>query len=597
YDKQIAQAVAAFQASREIGSHFQIQATAKPGVSLEELEREIDDILNDVMTNGITPEEFELARTNWESGFIRRLDNISGFGGMADMMNAYNIFLGGPDMFNWDKARYEKATIDDMLAYMRTYMQPDKRAILSVYPKSQLTASELAVDMAVNPAGEEKPSFTPPTIQTATLSNGMELYLVEDHDLPLVECDLIIKSGYDCDPADRPGAASLTSELLNEGTKTRNALEISDAFRALGADFGVGSGWDNTFVNLNVLKKNLDAALDLTADVVVNPTFPQEELDRQKEIYLGRIKQEAMQPFTICYKAFSRELYGAAHPYGQPYTGSGTEESISAISRSDLQDYFNNYYRPNNTTAVVVGDITLDEAKSRLEKAFKNWKKSEIPETMLKRAASLDKTKVVIIDKPGATQSVIFAGNLIENRNDPEYVPSTVITNILGGGSTGRLFLNLRQDKGYTYGAYSFFSSRKGQGSFACYSQVQGDKTVESLTEFMKEIRGICGEIPLTEKELTDSRNNYANGYPREFQTIGGIAGQLGTLVSYDLPMDYWSTYIDKINGVDMKKANELAQKKIHPDALLIVVVGDREKIESGIRALNLGEIVIASAN
>ncbi|MFH1700610.1 MAG: insulinase family protein, partial [Candidatus Zixiibacteriota bacterium] len=217
YDKQIAQDVAAFQSSREIGSHFQIQATAKPGVSLEELEQEIDNILNDVMTNGITPEEFELARTNWESGFIRRLDNISGFGGMADMMNAYNIFIGEPDMFNWDKARYEKATIDDMLKYMKTYMQPDKRAILSVYPKSQLTASELAVDMSVNPAGDEKPSFTPPTIQSATLSNGMELYLVEDHDLPLVECDLIIKSGYDCDPADRPGAASLTSELLNEG--------------------------------------------------------------------------------------------------------------------------------------------------------------------------------------------------------------------------------------------------------------------------------------------------------------------------------------------------------------------------------------------
>lgn len=597
YDKQIAQDVASYQSSREIGSHFQIQATAKPGVSLEELEQEIDNILNDILTNGVTPAEFELARTNWESGFIRGLDNISGFGGMADKLNAYNLFLGEPDMFNWDKGRYEKATIENMLNYMKTYMQPEKRAILSVYPKGQPTASELTVDMAINPAGAEKPSFTPPTIQTATLSNGMELYLVEDHDLPLIQCDLLIKSGYDCDPSDRPGTASLTAELLNEGTKTRNALEISDAFRALGANFGVGSGWDNTFANLNVLKKNFDVGLDLVADILVNPTFPQEELDRQKEIYLGRIKQEAMQPFTICYKAYARELYGAGHPYGQPYTGSGTEESITAISRSDLQDYYKTYYRPNNSAVIVVGDITLDEAKSKLEKAYKDWKKGDIPESSVKHVTPLDQTKVVIIDKPGATQSVIFAGNLIEGRNDPEFESSTVVSNILGGGSTGRLYTNLRQDKGYTYGAYSFLSVRKGQGAFSCYSQVQGDKTIESLIEFMKEIRGIRGEIPITEKELTDSRNNYANGYPRGFQTIGGVAGRLSTLVSYDLPLDSWSTYIGKINSVDMNKANELAAKKIHPDALLIVVVGDRATIEEGIRGLNLGEVIIASAN
>jgi len=597
YEKKIAQDVSAYQASREIGSTFHIQVTAKEGHSLDEIEHEVNAILDDILTNGITQDEFDRAKTNWEAGFVRQLQNIGGFSGRAETLNKYNIFLGDPGKLQWDKDRYTNATIAGVLSYARQYIKPDARLVLDVVPQGQLAAMDENTDMTVEPGPTPEPSFTPPQIQTATLSNGMELYLVENHKLPLIQANLVIKSGWGADPVDRPGAGALTSEMLNEGTKSLNAIQISDEVQRLGAQFGTNSGFDNSTINLNVLKKNLDPALDLMADVVLNPTFPQKELDLQKEIYLGRIQQESLQPIVVGFKSFLRQLYGPDHPYGQPYTGSGTKESITAITRADLEKYYKANYLPNNTAAVVVGDITLDEAKAKLEKAFKKWRPGDVPQMAIKHVNPPAKTKICIIDKPGAAQSTIMLGNLIASRNDPDYLPATVVTQALGGGSIARLYMNLRQDKGYTYGAYSFVTGRRGQGAFVCYAQVQTDVTKESIEEFMKEIRGITGAIPLTKEELTDSENNMTKGFPQDFETLGGVAGQLSSIVTYDLPLDSWKTYIPRIESVTVDKAIATAREYIHPDDLLIVVVGDRAKIEPKIRELNLGEVVLSSTD
>lgn len=596
YDKQIAQDIAVYQASREIGSTFHITVTAKEGHSLEEIEREVNRILDEITVSGITPDEFERARINWESGFIRQLQTVGGFGGRADRLNTYNTYLGDPGKLRWDRDRYTNATTDGLLAYFRKYIRPEARAVVYVLPYGQLAGTEGNLDMTIEPGPQVDPSFGPPQIQQAELSNGMKLYLVENHKLPMVQVKILVNSGWASDPADRPGASSLTAELLNEGTKTRNAIQISEDIQRLGITLGTGSGWDNSAVNLNVLKKNLDPALDLMADIVVNPTFPEEELQRQKQIYLGRIQQESIQPFTVAFKSFLRELYGADHPYAQPYTGSGTRESITAISRDDLVNYYKTNYISNNASAIVVGDITLDDARARLEKAFKKWKAGEVVASRVKEAAPREKTKIYMVDKPGAAQSTIIIGNLIGSRNDPDYLATTVVSQILGGGSIARLYLNLRQDKGYTYGAYSFASGRRGQGAFVSYAQVQTDVTDKAIAEFIKEIRGVTGEIPITEIELTESRNNLTMSFPQDFQTLGGVAEQLATIITYGLPLDEWKTYIDQINAVDIKRAVEIAQKSLHPDQLVIMVYGDKEKIEPKIRDLNLGEIIFSNA-
>ena len=597
YDKQIAQDVAAYQSSREIASTFHITATVKPGHTPEEVEAEIDRILNEVLASGITQEEFDRVTANWESGFVRQLQTMGGFGGLADQLNGYNTYLGDPGMLKWDQERYTKTTIPEVLKYAREYLKPKARLSMYVVPQGQLAETDDATDMNIVPGPTAEPSFTPPNIEHASLSNGMELYVVQNHKLPLIQANLYIMSGWAADPSDRPGASAITAAMLNEGTKSRTALDISEEVQRLGIGLGVGSGFDNSSVNLNTLKEHLDEGLDLMADIVLNPTFPEDELQRQKQIYLGRIQQESAQAFTVAFKAFFRELFGEDHPYGQPYTGSGTEASITAITRADLQKYYKANYLPNNAVAVVTGDITLKDAKSKLEKAFKNWKSGPKPTQTIAEVDPPSKVKICIIDQPGTTQSAIVLGNLVGPRSDPDYLKATLVSQVLGGGSSARLYRNLREDKGFTYGSYSFVTGRLGQGVFAAYAQVQTEVTKEAIQEFMNEFRGICGDIPVSEQELLDNKNNLVKGYPQNFETITGVAGQLGTTVTYGLPLDRWKTYVDDINGIDHSQFLAAARKFVKPDELLIVVAGDRDKIEPKIRELGLGEIYFAGAD
>jgi zinc protease len=390
---------------------------------------------------------------------------------------------------------------------------------------------------------------------------------------------------------DRPGAASLTAELLDEGTASRNSLQISEEVKRLGANFGTNSFFDGSGVNLNVLRKNLDPALQLMADVVINPTFPEEELERQRIIYLGRIQQESKEPGTSAFKTYLRLLYGPNHPYGQPFTGSGTESSIKAITRQDLVNYYKANYYPNNAAVVLVGDITLNEAKTKLETIFTKWKQGSVMQQEVPVPAALTSTKMYIVDKPGAAQSVIVAGNLGIRRNAADYIACEVMNNAFGGQFTSRLNLNLREDKGFTYGAGSYFPATRGVGSFICYAPVQTQITREALTEIIKEIRDITGARPLTDTELNDSKNNLIKGFPQRFETSRDIANQFGEIVMYDLPENELSDYIPQVNTINVDVATKAARDHFYPDALLIVVVGDRQQIDAGLRAMNLGEI------
>jgi len=597
YDQQMAQNVTVFQSSMEIGSTFRIIVTAKEGHTLEEIEREVDRILDDVLSKGIGSAEFERAKISWEANFVRRLENIGGFGGRADQLNSYNIHLGDPGNLLWDKARYTSATISGVLDYARKYLKKDARLIVYVLPHGQPSAMDKGTDMAIEPGPQPEPSFTPPSIQTASLSNGMDVYLVENHQLPLIHVSLQIRSGWACDPSDRPGTASLTAELLNEGTKSRSALAISDEARDLAIGFSTTSSYDHSMVNLNTLKRSLDPALELMADVVVNPTFPEEELQRQKAIYLGRIRQEASRAFAVAAKTFQRELYGRDHPYGQPYTGTGTVESINAINRVDLENFYQAYYRPNNAAAIVVGDITLDQAVSKLENALKKWKRGEVAAATVPTVTPLRENRICIVDLPGASQSTIIIGNLTAPRSDPSFLDASVMTEVLGGGPTGRLYKNLREEKGYTYGAYAAISARRGQGMMRSYAQVQKDVTKEAVSEFIKELKGIGGSIPISETELADSKDNLIKGFPQDFQSIGGVAGQLSAILTLGLPITEWQTYAGRVGGVDVTRATQAARNWIASDGLLIVIVGDRSAIEDQVRELNLGEVYFSSVD
>ena len=594
YEKQLAQDVSATQDSTELGSTFNVTVTVRDGVKPEEVEKEVDAELQKIMKTGVTASELTAAKNNYETVFVRSLEQIGGFGGRADRLNQYNTFLGDPGKFQWDLDRYTNATAADIQRYTNKYLDMNLRLILTVVPQGKLTAQKDTVDRTVEPEPAAESTYDPPKIQRTKLSNGMDVLLVENHKLPLVQLNLVLKSGWSNDPSDKPGTASLTAELLDEGTTTRNALQISDGVRDLGAELTTASSFDGSRVNLNILKRNLDQGLALMTDIVMNPTFPKEELERQQKIYLGRIAQEAKQPSVAALKTFMRNLYGPDHPYGQPFTGTGTEESIKTIQRDDLLNYYRSNFFPNNSAVVIAGDVTLQEATAKLENAFGAWKQGKFENKTIPEPPSVGSTRVLIVDKPEAPQSMVVLGYPFIRRDDLDYETLTLVNNVLGGKFTSRINMNLREDKGFSYGASSSFLALRSIGPFYASAPVQTQSTKESIVEMLKEVRGIRGERPLTDQEIADSKSNIIKRYPQQFQTLSGIASQLGNIYLYGLPDDEWSRYLTRINGVTSQTASDAAKKHLKDDGILIVVVGDRKKIESEVKALNLGEVQIA---
>lgn len=592
YEKQIAQDVRAYQASREIASAFYIVATAKPGYTLVELEKAIDAELKNIINNPPKAEEVATAVNAYEASFIRRLQSVGGFGGKADKLNQYNVYIGRPDYFSEDLNRYLNMTPEAVQKVTQTYLNLNRRIIMYVEPAGDLKADkEIELDRTKVPATGLSPKLMLPSFEERILSNGLKVIIAEHHELPLVQVNLIIHTGWTADPTNKPGVSSLTSDLQDEGTKNRTALEISQDLKALGASMRTSSSFDASYMSLNTLKKHLSKSLEIFTDVLLNPTFLDAELERIKKEYLAQILQEKRQPFTASFKNFLRTLYGKDHPYGQPYTGTGTEESIKSITNKDLKQFYETYFYPNNATLIVVGDVTADEIMPVLEKPLKNWKKQEVLTVDIPLLKRIEVNQVYLIDKPDAPQSVIVTGHFGLLRNSPDYYKVQVMNTILGGKFTSRLNMNLREDKGYTYGAGSFFMYLKGMGPFLGYTQVHTQYTKETLVEMLKEYRGVAGEIPISEDELSETKKYVTLRYPREFETISQIAGKLGEIVTYDLPKDYFNQYVQAIDKVSAVDVIEAAKKYIHPDNMLFVIVGDVETIEPGIRELNLGEI------
>ena len=580
-----------------MGSVFLVWATAAPGQSLDEVERALDVELTMLLSDGFTETELRNAQTAWKTSFVRRMERPGGFGGIANQLNTYNRYLGNPGMFDFDFNRYADATRERLLEYSRRQLDPSKRATLRIVPRGDYTVVASDLDRSVMPAGGPEPSFSPPFIQTAELSNGLQVMLVEDHSLPLVQAQLTIRSGYSADPSGTPGAASLTAELLDEGTTSRGALELDQEERRLGAQLSTRSNFDGSFVTLNVLKSSLDDGMTLMSDVVLNPAFPEEELERQRRIYMGRIAQESKEARASALRTFYRVLYGEEHPYGQAPSGTGTTESIQAITRDDLVTFYGANYKPNNSALLFAGDLTLAEAEELAEKYFGRWERGMVTMPDLAEPEPITGTHVYIVDKPGAAQTYIVAGHLGLKRSDSDYRAIQVMNNALGGKFTSRINLNLREDKGYTYGARSVFVTRRETGPFLVLAPVQAFSTKESVVEILRELRDIVGERPISAQEAAETRDNIIKGFPRQFETLGGVTGQLSTIFMYELPLDEWERYATEITAVTAELASQAARDRINPEALLIVLIGDREQIEPGIRELGLGEVQFFAAS
>jgi len=596
YKDQTATSVRGSLFSGEIGGYYELQATVQPGGDIEAVRQAIDEEMQRFLTEGLTKEELARVKAQLKSGFVRGVERIGGFGGKSDVLAQNAVYAGDPGFYTTSLDRFEAATPKTIQAAAKRWLSAGSYQ-LDVLPFPELQAATEGADRSTLPETDAFPTVKFTEFERSNLSNGLEVIVAHRATVPVVNLLMRFDAGFASDQFGEPGTSSLAMAMLDEGTRTRTALEISDELARLGAYFGAGSGIDASGVSISALKENLDDSLELYADVVLNPAFPQKELDRLRKARLAQIQQEKIQPIGIALRVLPALMYGRDHAYSLPLTGSGTEESVARITRDSLVNYHKTWFTPNNATMIVVGDTTMDEIKPKLEKLFRRWQPGNVPTKNIGNVDLPDKDRIYIIDRPGAVQSIIFAANVAPPAGQGNEIAIETMNEIIGGSFTSRINMNLREDKHWAYGARSVLVSTKGQRPYIAYAPVQTDKTMESMAEIKRELQEYLGENPATDEELEKVKSNNTLSLPGRWETANAVLRDIGEIVTYDLPDDYWDTYADNVRNLSLDQIVESADDVIKPDNLLWVVVGDREQIEPRIRELELGEIIHLDAD
>jgi zinc protease len=598
YKDQTATGADAFDDNNEIAGTFNLMLTAKPDQdpqkaeeNLRRMEKAANEELENFLKNGPTAAELQIAKNQILGSYTRIVERIGGFGGKSDLLARCQTYAGNPDCYKVYLKRIQSATIADIKKAANAWLS-DGDYVLEVQPyKDKDFKTTAKLDRSKEAAPGTAMSLSLPVMQKATLSNGLKIVLAERHTAPVVNFSLLVDSGYAADPGNAPGTASLALRMLEEGTPTRDSLKIGEELEALSANFNAAANLDWATANLNTLKVNMDQSLAIFGDLVLHPAFPQKEFARLQKDRLAAIQQEKVDPQAMARRVVPALLYGKGHPYSVPLTGTGTEASVSKMTREDLAKWHATWFKPNNASLLVVGDTTLKEIQPKLEKLFASWRPGDVPKKTLPHVEQPAKNKVYLIDRPGSGQSNIYGAQLAPPRNDPNAVPLELVNLVFGGNFSARVNMNLREDKHWSYGAFSFMQDAVGQRPYLSISRVQTDKTKESLAELVKEYNNIVGAKPISGDELKNAQNNRTLGLPGSFETVQQLAGAYTTILEYNLPEDYFNTYTQKAMALTPDTANELAKRLIQPDHLIWVVVGDMSKVEAGIRELNLGEV------
>ncbi|HUG99417.1 MAG TPA: pitrilysin family protein [Gammaproteobacteria bacterium] len=591
---QLVDDVSATMFPLEISGVFMIVATVKQGVDPARVEAIIDEELARLLDKGPTRAELEQARIRYRAAFIRGIERIGGFGGKSDVLAECAVYTGDAACFRDSLARLEGATVADLKgAAERRLRQGDYT--LTVVPLPEFATVPSDVDRSQGPPQvDEFPQVSFPALQRGRLQNGIEVVLAERPEIPVVQVRLQFDAGYAADVGRKLGSASFTMAMLDQGAGKYSALELAAAIEAQGAQIGAGAGLDTAGISLSALSERLDPSLALLADVALRPQFSEAEIERVRKQWLAGIAQEKTRPQSIALRLLPPLLYGEGHAYAIPFTGSGTEKSIAALTRDDLAGFQRDWLRPDNARILVVGDTTLDEIVPLLEKHFGRW---QAPPTPLpgKNIAAVERPatpRVYLVDQPGALQANILAGLLVNSTADEEALYFDIANGVLGGTFTARLNMNLREDKGWSYGVRSSASAAKGQRPWILRAPVQIDRAAEAIAELRRELTEFVGERPATAEELDKVRNNRIRGLPGSYETSSAVLGTVGNIISYGWPDDHVVREQRRIEEMSLDEVHAAAAM-LDPEALTWVIVGDLAQIEGPVRALELGEIVI----
>jgi zinc protease len=453
------------------------------------------------------------------------------------------------------------------------------------------SVAQQPLDRTKVPAPGPNPVLTVPTWTKTQLSNGALLIVSERHTLPLVSFSITFLGGSNqFEPANRRGVAAMTSSMLTEGTTTRTGDQLSDALQLLGTNINAGISGEEGSINFVSTTKNFDATLALLADMMLNSTFPADALERLRGRTLVNLTQAKDQPVVVGAQVFARILYGNAHPYGQR----ATETSVKAITRDDVVAFQKAYFQAGRAIITVVGDVTPQKAKAAVEKGLAAWSKAgEKPKFDYPKLPELQPAKIYLVDKPGAAQSVVNIGLPGPPRNTPDYFALQVLNTILGGQFQSRLNANIREQKGYSYGVSSGFGYGKGPGAFRAGGSIFSAKTDAALIEFMKELKGIVGDKPITDEELKTAKDSLIQGLPQRFASVAAISNAITSLVVQGLPDDYYQAYAKNVAAVTKEDLLRVAKRYIDLNHLAIVIVGDRASVEAPLKATGIAPITM----
>ncbi len=604
YKDQIAQDVDTTQYSLILGSAFSIQATAKPGVQPEQIEKAIDEELERLFRDGLTQAEVDAARNVIETNIIRGLETLGGFGGVADRLNQYNHYLGDPGYLGKDLARYHAATPASIQKFAREQLGKNSRVVVfGVNGEKRIDdvarVEETAPPQTAGGAMPDEPwrnqrpvaglaaKLMLPVPTHFQLPNGLHVYLVEQHSLPVVAANLAILAGSETNPANRPGLASFTADMLDEGTQSRSTLQLAKDAGSIGAELTTASTSDYSTVNIRSLKRNANAAFELLSDVALRAAFADAEIERVRKQRLTTILQQRDNPNQLAMRTFNRVVYGSGHPYG--FIELGTEESNKAITRDTLTAFWKQGYTPANSALVVAGDVTEAELRALAAKYFGEWK-GEARQASAPPKPSPIERRIAVVDKPGAPQTALRIGHTGVPRSSPDYLPVEVMNTSLGGLFSSRINLNLREKNGYTYGAFSTFQYRRGPGPFYIGTSVRTDVTAPAVREIFTELDAMRSK-EISADELQVARDSISRSLPGFFETTPFTAASVRNLFVYNLPLTYYNTLPEAIDGVTAADVLRAARQYLAPEKMVVVAVGDRGKIGLELEKLALGPV------
>ena len=606
YDKQLAQDVSADQNGHALSSVFEVDVTARPGHTALDIEQAIDAELEALRTSGPTQKEVDRALYAIETALLTSVEKLGG-DGLADLVNEYNQYVGDPAYFSKDLERYRAVTPASVQRVVAEQLRKNARVVVHGLPGTPVLAPEVPVTkpkgrqpkpQGINadeawrhqvPKAGPAPAIVLPQANTFTLANGLTVIHYHNPALPLVAAELVIRAGASANPAATPGLASFTASMLDEGTATRSAPQISDELAQLGAGLSAGSGAENTLVSLHSLKRNFVPAFEVMADVVLNPAFPQAEVERQRSSRLADLSQLEEDAAAVADRVASLAVYGKAHPFGHGSLGTGA--ALKATTRAQMVQFWQQHYVPNNAALVVAGDLTQEEVRALAQAKFGAWKAGPVtPPSVVQPVTTA--ANAIVVHKDDASQTALQVTLLGADRASPDYAALEVMNAALGGLFTSRINTNLREEKGYSYGVYSQFDYRRTPGPFEIVGSVRTSATGAAVAEIFKEVKAMREQL-LPAAELENARNAQVLSLPGHFETNEGIGASFAALFAYDLPLDYYSTLADKYAAVTARQVQDVAQRYLKPEKLIVVAVGDRRKIEPQLRKLKLGAIEV----